>query len=232
MSGKRPTSTPPHDVRLGEYLIAEVYDTLRNSQLWEKSLLIVTYDEHGGYFDRVPPPDSVPSPDGKKSKHPAFDFTRLGVRVPTILVSPFVEKGLVDSTIYEHSSLPATIKTLFDLPENLTARDNAANTFEKNFSRANPRSDTPLSLPVPGEPEEARSHRELLRINSLEKWRRGEVDQAQISQEPLSSFQESLVGIAHRLNQQSHRIVPSAPIKTEHEAGVHIHDSIAQFLER
>ena len=55
----------------------------------------------------------------------SFDFTRLGVRVPAILVSPFVEKGQVDSTIYEHSSLPATIKTLFDLPESLTARDKA-----------------------------------------------------------------------------------------------------------
>ncbi len=144
---------PPHDVRLGEYLIAEVYDTLRNSQLWEKSLLVILYDEHGGFFDRVSPPNSVPSPDGKKSKHPPFDFTRLGVRVPAILVSPFVEKGQVDSTIYEHSSLPATIRTLLNLPEGLTARDKAANTFEKNLTRSIPRSDAPLRLPVPGEPE-------------------------------------------------------------------------------
>jgi phospholipase C len=223
---------PPHDVRLGEYLIAEVYDSLRNSQYWEKSLLVVTYDEHGGFFDRISPPDSVPSPDGKKSKHPAFDFTRLGVRVPTILVSPFVEKGKVDSTIYEHSSVPATIKTLFDLPEGLTARDKAANTFEKNLSLTQPRSDTPLTLPVPGDPAEAQHHRELLRINSLEKWRKGEVDQAQISQLPLSSFQESLVGIAQRLNQQAHGKAPSAAIQTEHDAAVHIHESLAHFLER
>jgi Phospholipase C len=213
-------------------LVAEVYDSLRNSQYWEKSLLVVTYDEHGGFFDRVSPPDSVPSPDGKKSKHPVFDFTRLGVRVPTILVSPFVEKGKVDSTIYEHSSLPATIKTLFDLPEGLTARDKAANTFEKNLSLTQPRSDTPLTLPVPGDPAEAQHHRELLRINSLEKWRKGEVDQAQISQLSLSSFQESLVGIAQRLNQQAHGKAPSAPIQTEHEAAVHIHESLAHFLER
>jgi phospholipase C len=216
---------PPHDVRLGEYLIADVYDTLRNSQLWEKSLLVVTYDEHGGFFDHVPPPD------GKKSKHPPFDFTRLGVRVPAILVSPFVEKGRVDSTIYEHSSLPATIKTLFDLPEGLTARDKAANTFEKNLSRTIPRSDTPLTLPVPGEPKEASRHRELLRTNALEKWRLGEVDKAEISQEPLSSFQESLVGIANRLNRQAHGKALAARIQTEHEAAVHIHESLARFLE-
>jgi phospholipase C len=222
---------PPHDVRFGEYLIAEVYDTLRNSQFWEKSLLVILYDEHGGFFDRVPPPDSLPSPDGKKSKHPPFDFTRLGVRVPAILVSPFVEKGQVDSTIYEHSSLPTTIKTLFNLPEGLTARDKAANTFEKNLSRNIPRSNTPLTLPVPGEPEEARRHRELLRTDALEKWRRGEVEQAEISQEPLSSFQEALVGLAHRLNQKTRGKASAVRIQTEHEAAVHIHESLARFLE-
>jgi phospholipase C len=223
---------PPHDVRYGEYLIAEVYDTLRNSQFWEKSLLVVLYDEHGGFFDRVPPPGTVPSPDGKKARHPPFDFTRLGVRVPAILVSPLVEKSRVDSTIYEHSSLPATIKNLFNLPEGLTARDKAANTFEKNLSCTVPRKDTPLTLPVPGEPEEARHHRELLRIDSLEKWRRGEVEQAEKSQEPLSSFQEALVGLAHRLNKHTHGKAHVARILTEHDAAVHIHESLANFLER
>jgi phospholipase C len=223
---------PPHDVRLGEYLIAEVYDTLRRSQFWEKSLLVVLYDEHGGFFDRVSPPDPVPSPDGKKSKHPPFDFTRLGVRVPAILVSPFVEKGQVDSTIYEHSSLPATIKTLFNLPDGLTARDRAANTFEKNLSRSIPRSDTPLTLPVPGKSEEARRHRELLRTNALEKWRQGEVDQAEISQESLSPFQEALVGLGNLLNKKSHRKTHAVQIRTEYEAALHIHESLAHFLER
>jgi phospholipase C len=223
---------PPHDVRLGEYLIAEVYDALRNSQFWEKSMLVVLYDEHGGFFDRVPPPGPVPSPDGKKSKHPPFDFTRLGVRVPAILVSPFVEKGQVDSTIYEHSSLPATIKTLFNLPKGLTARDKAANTFEKNLSRTTPRSDTPLTLPVPGEPEEIRRYRELLRVDALEKWRRGEVNQAEMSQDSLSSFQEALVMLAHQLNKKAHGKARANEIKTEHEAAVHVHESLARFLER
>jgi phospholipase C len=222
----------PHDVRLGEYLIAEVYDTLRKSPFWEKSLLVVLYDEHGGFFDRVSPPGSVPSPDGKKSKHPPFDFTRLGVRVPAILVSPFVEKDRVDSTVYEHSSLPATVKILFDLPEGLTARDKAANTFEKNLSRTVPRTDAPLTLPVPGEPEVIQRHRALLRANALEKWRRGEVQKSEISEEPLSGFQEALVGLAHLLNKKAHGKAHTDPIKTEHEAAVHIHDSLARFLER
>jgi hypothetical protein len=142
-----------------------------------------------------------------------------------------VEKGLVDSTIYEHSSLPATIETLFNLPESLTARDKAANTFEKNLSRGNPRTDTPLVLPVPGEPAETRRHRELLRVDALEKWRRGEVDQMEISNEPLSTFQESLVELAHLLNKRAHGKPPAARIQTEHEAAIHIHQGLSRFLE-
>ena len=222
---------PPHDVRLGEYLIAEVYDTLRNSPFWEKSLLVVLYDEHGGFYDHVPPPGPVPSPDGKKSTHPPFDFTRLGVRVPAILVSPYIEKGQVDSTIYEHSSVPATLRTLFNLPEALTARDKAANTFEKNLSRSTPRTDTLVTLPVPGEAEEIRRNRELLQINALEKWRRGEVDQTQISYDPVSDFQESLVMLGHLLNQKADEKAHTDPIRTEHEAAIHIHESLARFLE-
>jgi phospholipase C len=223
---------PPHDVRLGEYLIAEVYDTLRNSPYWEKCLLVVTYDEHGGFFDRVSPPELVPSPDGKESKDPHFDFTRLGVRVPTILVSPWVEKGSVDSTVYEHSSLPATIQILFDLPDALTGRDEAANTFEKNLSLSTPRSDTPLTLPVPGEPAESRSHRDLLRTDALEKWRRGEVNQAEVSNEPVSAFQQSLIEIGHLLNKKAHAKKPADPIQKEHDAAVYVHESLARFLDR
>ena len=225
---------PPHDVRQGEYLLAEVYDTLRKSPLWEKSLLVVLYDEHGGFFDHVPPPDSVPNPDGKKSKSPAFDFTRLGVRVPAILVSPFVEKGRVDSTIYEHSSLPATIRTLFNLPESLTTRDRAANTFEKNLSRTIPRTDTPLTLPVPGEPEEARGQRALIRTDVLEESRRGEVDREEMSQEPLSTMQAALVELVHRLNKEPYAEARAraSQIQTEHEAAVDVYEGMARFLER
>ncbi len=199
---------PPHDVRLGEYLIAEVYDTLRASRYWEKSLLVVLYDEHGGFYDRVPPPDHVPSPDGKVGTDPPFDFTRLGVRVPAILVSPWVEKGQIDSTRYEHASLPATVRTLFGLPEPLTARDRAANTFEKNLSRSTPRSDTPMQLPVPGEPDEIRRHRRLLRAGALEQWLRSLFYRGQESHEPLTLYQQSLVDLADRLNEEARSGLP------------------------
>ena len=225
---------PPHDVRYGEYLIAEVYDALRASVYWDKSLLVVLYDEHGGFYDRVSPPDQVPNPDGKVADDPPFDFTRLGVRVPAILVSPWVEKGQINSTVYEHASLPATVRTLFSLPEALNARDRAANTFEKNISRTTPRRDTPITLPVPGEPNDILLHRKLLRANAREQWLRGLIYHEQKSQSPLTLFQQSLVELADRLNQEGKVSLTSraGQISYEHEAAIHIRDSIRRFLSK
>lgn len=126
---------PPHDVRRGEELIADVYESLRNGPRWKSTLLIVTYDEHGGFYDHVPPPfngdaegHTIPNPDDPP-RSDAFNFQRLGPRVPTILISPRIA-ARVDSTMYEHASIPATIKKLFNLRSFLTARDEAATTFE------------------------------------------------------------------------------------------------------
>jgi hypothetical protein len=209
-----------------------VYDTLRASPYWEKSLLLVLYDEHGGFFDRVPPPDQVPNPDGKVSLTPPFDFKRLGVRVPAILVSPWVEKGRIDSTRYEHASLPATLRTLFGLPSALTARDRAANTFEKNLNRSAPRSDAPLKLPVPGEPDEIRRHRGLLHENALERWLSGLVNHKERSQGPLTLYQHSLVVLADRLNEAAKTDAPrrAGRLQHEHEAALHVHESLRRFL--
>lgn len=69
---------PDHDVSIGDQLIKDVYDAVRASPLWEKTALIITYDEHGGFFDHVPPPMNVPNPDGMNSTDDPFDFTRLG----------------------------------------------------------------------------------------------------------------------------------------------------------
>ena len=124
---------PPHHLLDGERLIADVYDTLRaDDAVWRRSLLVVLYDEHGGFYDHVPPPRAVP-PDATRARDSGFAFDRLGARVPAILVSPWVPEGRADHTIYDHTSVPATIKTLFDLPRFLTARDAAANTFDRNF---------------------------------------------------------------------------------------------------
>lgn len=86
---------PSHDVYQGQMFIKEVYEALRSSPQWNETLLIITYDEHGGFYDHVPTPvKGVPSPDGIIGPDPYyFAFDRLGVRVPTILVSPWIEKG-------------------------------------------------------------------------------------------------------------------------------------------
>jgi phospholipase C len=223
---------PPHDVRFGEYLIAELYDTLRLSQFWETSLLIIVYDEHGGFYDHVPPPDKVPNPDGKVSLNPPFDFTRLGVRVPAILVSPWVGKGQVDSTLYEHASVPATLRTLFGLPTALTARDKAANTFLKNLSLSSPRSDTPTQLPVPGDRDEIRQLRKLLHVDAHAQTLLHKLSGEDESHAPLTLYQQSLVQLADRLNNDVRADLPARAGEIIHEyaAALHVHESLTRFL--
>lgn len=149
---------PDHDVSLGQALFKEVYDMLRATPMWENTLLIITYDEHGGFYDHFPTPIDVPNPDGQESAEPACDFTRLGPRVPTILVSPWIERGTVEhgasgpqpSSQYDHASLAATLREMFDLPGPLNERDAWAGTFHHLWAnRTTPRTDTPLTMPDP-----------------------------------------------------------------------------------
>jgi phospholipase C len=150
------------DIDLGEYLIAAIYEALRNSRYWEKSLFVVLYDEHGGNFDHVPPPAGVVNPDGKISETPPFDFTRLGVRVPALLISPWLEKGKIDSTTYDHASVAASVKEIFGLPDFLTKRDEAARHFgARDYYLGTARTDTPRTLPVPGDRETYEDYRDL-----------------------------------------------------------------------
>jgi phospholipase C len=118
---------PSHDVREGEKLIKKVYTTLRESNLWESTLLLIVYDEHGGFYDHQTPPSVAATP---SEAGPTFAFDRLGVRVPAVLVSAFVAPHTIDSTLYEHSSIPATIRALF-MPGTapLTSREANARTF-------------------------------------------------------------------------------------------------------
>ena len=187
---------PPHDVSLGEQLIADVYETIRNSPAWEHTLLVITWDEHGGMYDHVLPPACV-SPDGLSSADPVFDFRRLGVRVPAIVVSPFIPKGTVDSTVYDHTSIPATVKEIFDLPTFLTARDRDANTFTRLLTNTL-RTDTPTRLPRPPAPLEAPLGPETGAamddegvLSTLE---------TAASHEPLSEFQISLIDASKKLD--------------------------------
>lgn len=79
--------------------------------MWQSTILLITWDEHGGLYDHEIPP--VVLPDGFTSTSPPFQFDRLGVRVPAVVVSPYIKKGTVDHTVCEHASIPATATEMF-----------------------------------------------------------------------------------------------------------------------
>jgi phospholipase C len=133
---------PPHDVTAGEALIADVYNRIRQSKYWESTLLIITYDEHGGCYDHVTPPPAPP-PDEIYSTDPPFTFNRYGVRVPAVFVSPYVAPGTIVRAVpdwsfspsdlpFDHTTIIKTLSNLFDLTLSstgdgyLTQRDKAA----------------------------------------------------------------------------------------------------------
>ncbi|MGB8508363.1 MAG: alkaline phosphatase family protein [Pyrinomonadaceae bacterium] len=128
---------PDHHVFQGEVVIKSVYDAVTsNKQTWESTLLVITYDEHGGLYDHVPPPATV-NPGDKPPGSTLFNFERLGVRVPTVLVSPFIPKGkIIHDKVFDHTSIIATASKLFikSAPYFLTERDRRANTFDDCLS--------------------------------------------------------------------------------------------------
>jgi phospholipase C len=150
---------PDHDVREGERLIARVYNAIKsNAQLWGSTALLVTYDEHGGTYDHVPPPPCMPDgfvaqPADTKTGKP-FLFDRLGVRVPAVLVSPWIPQGTVisglgdpDARVFEHASIPATVTDLFvpdfDQHNSRSPRERAAERFTGLLTLDQMRTDTP-----------------------------------------------------------------------------------------
>ena len=143
---------PKDGVAGGERLIKAAYDAIRASPLWPTSLLIITYDEHGGFYDSGSPGRAEPPDDGSPSGPPVnkhgFTFDQYGVRVPAVIVSPLIQKGVVDSTLYDHTSVLATVERLYGLPP-LTNRDKTANDLISLLSLSAPRTDCPTTLNEP-----------------------------------------------------------------------------------
>jgi phospholipase C len=143
---------PLDDVTRGERLIKDTYEAIRNSPHWESSMLIVTFDEHGGFYDHVAPPAAIPPGDVAVDNynHYGFTFDQLGVRVPALVISPYTARGVIDHTTYDHTSILSTVERLFGFGA-LTQRDaNAADTLHL-LSLESPRTDTPATLPEPAQ---------------------------------------------------------------------------------
>jgi phospholipase C len=159
-SYKSGTSQHPLDgVAGGEGLIKATYEALRASPIWANSLLIITWDEHGGFYDHVGPPPARPPGDtapGSKYNQYHFPFDRYGVRVPAVVISPYVPAGTIDHRLYDHSSIPRTVQAIFGLAS-MTARDKSANSLLPLLSLGEPRADCPAQLAVPAAPQVAQA---------------------------------------------------------------------------
>jgi phospholipase C len=143
---------PDGNVAAGEQFLHDIYYTLYGSPIWQKTLLIITYDEHGGCYDHVIPPTNAVAPDNSAGEL-GCTFTRLGPRVPTVLVSPFIKAGTVfrvtGTTAFDHTSILATVEKRFGVPS-LTKRDAAAPDVGGVLTLTQARQDDPLkSVAVP-----------------------------------------------------------------------------------
>jgi phospholipase C len=172
---------PPSVVTLGEQLIADVYNCLRVSRAWRKSLLVITYDEHGGCYDHVPPPAAI-QPE-QPITNQTFAFDRCGVRVPTVIVSPYVAPNTIfgrsSGVPFDHTSILATVRKRFGT-QPLTPRDSAA-----------PDLDSVLSLPGP-------TNLGPRQLKALP-YAPAPVTAAVAQSKPLNSMQKALVGLAANL---------------------------------
>jgi len=145
----------------GERLTKDIYEALRAGPKWNRTLLLVIYDDAGGYYDHIVPPfegvaaDEAPCKCLNPSPGETFDFKRLGLRSAAMLISPWVKAGTVfqepkgptNTSQFDLTSIPATLKNLFNLNDFLTKRDAWAGSFHELLTLDTPRTDAPMHLP-------------------------------------------------------------------------------------
>jgi phospholipase C len=167
----------PSNLLNGERLIYDVYEALRGGPGWPETLFIITFDEHGGCYDHVPPPAAEP-PDGVVIPHgepggSGFKFDRLGVRVPAVIVSPLIEPGTISNGVFDHTSIIKTVINCFGLkddhgnPASLGNRVRAAKDVGELITRDQPRDDTPKIEPLPLPGNNSLLDRPLSRLHKL-----------------------------------------------------------------
>src|SRR3954447_4502457 len=150
---------PDHDIQHGEVFIATVYNAIRqNPELWKSTAMLIVYDEHGGIYDHVPPPNCpkdgfTAPPDQTGVPGLTFEFDRLGVRVPAVLVSPWIPKATVvpgpgdaNGRTFEHASIPKTVTDFFvgKYGESTIREQNAATFLDLLSDTMRPDADCPV----------------------------------------------------------------------------------------
>lgn len=172
---------PPSDLHAGQKLVLQLVDAVLQSPAWPKTLLIITYDEHGGFFDHVPPPAAADD----------HGITRYGPRVPAIIVSPFVGKASVSHTLFDHTSIIKTILSRFcadangNIP-NMGARVAAANHLGELLTESTARATIPRSDYQPLIDQAARWHADMVQA--------GTHAQGNPHAHQLSDFQADFIG--------------------------------------
>ena len=225
------------DFDAGDALIRRVYDALSRGPRWDQTLLVVTYDEHGGFFDQEKPIEVVSPHAGETDESDlGFDFTLSGARVPTVIASPWVKRGYVDHTPYEHSSIPHSIRERF-CPDAapLSPRDEASNTWWHLLQPAK-RDDIP-ALPVAPERAEmalesladrADPHLEAAESNDEDlKWLAEKIDLLLTAEEQPVAAE----ALARSLEEPDVAMLESVAVETKGEAGRYA-ERVGERLQR
>lgn len=151
---------PVCDIRIGENLINRVFQAVASSPCWERTFFIITYDEHGGYLDHVSPPAAVPPEDyAEGPTECGFKFDRYGIRVPAVLISPYIEEGTVfhpsdelggkeTKIAFDHTAVIKTLRNRWGISQPLTARDASSIDLAAVLTRDTPRNSEHLMLPM------------------------------------------------------------------------------------
>jgi phospholipase C len=150
----------PADIRLGESFISSVVQAVLESPAWPRTLIVYTYDEHGGYYDHVPPPAAI-APDSIKPNLGPRDYPGgydlYGPRVPTVVASPYSRPHGVTNVVHDHTSVLATIQAKWNLPA-MTFRDANANTVLDFLDTSKPALLDPPMLAAPGDIKSSEQH--------------------------------------------------------------------------
>jgi len=227
---------PVHPIVAAEAFVKTVYEALRASPDWNNTALVLTFDEHGGFYDGVPPPSSgVPAPDDVACSDCGdvpFNFTRLGVRVPMVVISPWVQAGVYVTGVppgvaptptsqFELTSVLATVHNVLGTSSYLTARDAWAAPLDWIWEQSPltaPRTDCPTVLPSPVN---------VTRAGATSGWQR-----------PLSGLARDYVDVVHALvgNARTVEELPAAHaaagIVTEADGGLWAAARMRELLQR